>query len=62
MKAFKTTLETGDLATTKKHLSDTGGGEETNKDRRIIELEAEVARLKDRERQLMEHINQLNNK
>ena len=55
VKAFKTSLETGDLATISyksdtKHLSDTGGGEESDKDRRIRELEAEVARLKDRER------------
>jgi hypothetical protein len=58
-------LETGDLATNSykstdsKHLSDTGGGEETSKDRRIRELEEEVSRLRDRERQLMEHINQM---
>jgi hypothetical protein len=51
VKAFKASLETGDLATTKKHLSDTGGGEDTtDKDRKILELEAEVARLKDREK------------
>jgi hypothetical protein len=67
VKAFKTSLETGDLATISyksetvsgggKHLSDTGGEEESAaKDRRIRELEAEVARLRDRERQLMEHI------
>ena len=52
VKAFKTTLETGDLATSsKKHLSsDTGGGEDTDKDRRIRELEEEVAMLREREK------------
>jgi len=57
VKAFKTSLETGDFATltisSTKHQSDTGGGEESSKDRRIRELEEEVARLRERERQLM---------
>jgi hypothetical protein len=48
-------ISTNQQTVTSKHLSDTGGGiDSDSKDRRIRELEEEVARLRERERHLME--------